>query len=357
MPDDKQAWLLGESRPGTRFAQCCKWRFVKGARALLGEAPGGTSYRCFAESLDVGRRETVQSLILKSMAMLDVVRRIGRAAQVDSPVFIWGEKGVGKKLVAETIHCWSRRRPGPLVTVSTESMTDPQLDEKLFGTSTQSGALTAANGGSLLVDGITGLSRRAQAKLLHAAEDGYFGRRSIGAGQAPNFRLMATSPRKLSESVERGTVREDLYYWLSVVNIHVPPLRERKEDIPLLVQQVLGELCAARAKAVPDVEPELMRYLAERPWPGNAWELRECLEAMLETEETSSLGVRHLFPSRAQIEGGPANQCGPGDTLAEVERTAITRALEAHHGNRTEAAKSLGISVRTVQRKLRQWGI
>ena len=311
------------------------------------------------QSLEAGRKETVHSLICKSMPMLDVVRRIGRAAQVDSPVFIWGEKGAGKKVVAETIHRRSRRGRGPLVTVCSEGMTDPQLDEKLFGTLGQAGALMTVDGGTLLVDGIAGLSRTAQAKLLHAAEDGYFGRRRDRAGQPTDFRLMATSPQELSESVERGIVREDLYYWLSVVSIHVPPLRERKEDIPLLVQQLLSELCAARGKAVPGVEPELMRWLVERSWPGNARELRECLDAMLGAEESGSLGLRHLPPAsgtRGEAIGLPGQQ-GRVETLAEVERTAITWALQVHQGNRTEAAKSLGISVRTLQRKLRQWGV
>jgi DNA-binding NtrC family response regulator len=290
--------------------------------------------------------------------MLDVVRRIGRAAQVDSPVFIWGEKGAGKKLAAAMIHRRSRRGRGPWVTVCTEGMTDPQLEEKLFGTMGQPGALMAANGGTLLIDQITGLSPMVQAKLFYAAEGGYLGRRRDSVGQSTDFRLMATSHQELSESVERGTVREDLYYWLSVVSIHIPPLRERKEDIPLLVQQVLGDLCAARGKAVPGVEPELMRCLAERPWPGNGCELRDCLAAMLGGEEARSLGLRHLFSSSgAQVEGGLADQDGRIDTLADVERTAITWALQVHQGNRTEAAKSLGISVRTVQRKLRQWGI
>lgn len=291
--------------------------------------------------------------------MLDVVWRIRHAAQVDSPVLIWGEKGAGKKLVAEMIHRQSRRGRGPLVTVRTEGMAGPQLDEAIFGTSSQPGALITVKGGTLLIDGILGLSETAQAKLLQAAEGGDLGRRTNGTGQPTDFRLMATSRRELSASVERGTFREDLYYRLSVVTIYVPSFRERKEDIPLLVQQMLGELCAARGRPVPGVEPELMQWLAERPWPGNGCELRDCLAAMLGAEETVVLGLRHLPPAAVDQAGGghPASQFGRIDTLAEVERTAITWALEVHQGNRTEAAKSLGISVRTLQRKLRQWGV
>jgi DNA-binding NtrC family response regulator len=146
---------------------------------------------------------------------------------------------------------------------------------------------------------------------------------------------------------------------LSVVTIWVPPLRARKEDIPSLVQQLLGELCAASGRPVPWIEPELTWCLAERPWPGNGRELRECLQAMLAAEEGGRLGVRHLPPAWiSQVEGGgQASPYGRIDTLAEVERTAITWALQVHQGNRTEAAKSLGISVRTLQRKLRQWGV
>jgi DNA-binding NtrC family response regulator len=299
----------------------------------------------------------VDSLICESTAMLDVRRRIARAAQVDSPVLIWGERGAGKKLVAEMIHRQSRRGQGPFVIVRPEHADSRELDRQLFGEAEQPGELAAAQGGTLLIDGITDVPRTSQARLLDVVEARDAERRD--AEEHPiDFRLMATACNELSASVRQGVVRQDLYYRLTVVTIHVPSLRERREDIPPLVQHMLGELCAVRGKSVPEVTPELMRYFAERSWHGNGGELRACLEAMLEAGDASVWGVNQLPPRSAVQPGRPGQAVLEGriDTLAEVERTAVTWALQAHQGNRTQAAKSLGISVRTLQRKLRQWG-
>ena len=241
----------------------------------------------------------VGSLLGKSAAMLDVVRRIAPAARVDSPVLIWGEKGTGKKLVAEVIHRQSRRGWGPLVTVRAEYASASQLEKELFGAADQLGALAAAQGGTLLIDGITEIPRTAQARLLRAVESKRLAEVRDPAGHPIDFRLMATARRRLSECVQRGTIREDLYYQLAVVTIHVPSLRERKEDIPLLVQQMLGELSAACGRPVPHVEPDLMRYFVQCPWLGNGPELRNCLKTMFEAGESGVLRMNHL-PGSAQ---------------------------------------------------------
>jgi DNA-binding NtrC family response regulator len=170
---------------------------------------------------------------------------------------------------------------------------------------------------------------------------------------------MATTRYAIDESVAMGTVREDLYYRLAVVTIRVPPLHERKADIPSLVQQMLNELCIARDKPVPAVDPELMRHLVERPWNGNGRELRVCLDAVLAEGSPGVLALKH-FPQRHARHDGGSNSARverPLDTLAQLERAAVMQALKVHQGNRTLAAKSLGISVRTLQRKLRQWAM
>jgi two-component system response regulator AtoC len=312
-----------------------------------------------------GEEETVQPLLGKSPAMLKVFDRIRRAAQVDSPVLIWGEEGTGKTLVAETIHRQSRRAGGPFVVVRAERIADASMEEDLFAPSEWPfelapaewpGQVESAQGGTLLIDEITGVPRTCQAKLLAAAE-GRYGPGSEYSGEPPfDFRLMATSRHEPSESVERGTVREDLYYRLAVVTIRVPSLRERTEDIPWLVRHMLAELSAARDKPVPSVEPELMRYLVEQPWPGNLDELRQCLDTLVAAEDAETLGVDHLRASRPDSEGDP-NDSQHIDPLAELERAAVMRALKVCHDNRTQAARALGISVRTLQRKLRQWGV
>ena len=298
-------------------------------------------------------------LIGKSPAMLAVLKRIQRAAEVDSPVLIWGEPGTGKKLVAEMIHRQSRRAEGPFVTVSTRNRRGPSPEDKLFGTAAPPGKLAAADGGTLLIDEIAGLSPTGQAKLL-AADEGRHVEEPWGFGPHPvDFRLMATTREDLTQSVERGAVRADLYYRLTVVTIRVPPLRERREDIPSLVEQMLGELCSDCGKRPPGVDPELVQHLAGRAWSGNGRELRECLQRMVVAEDTETLGMKHLQGPSSQNGSNPRAVASAQeiDTLADLERTAVMRALTAHQGNRTQAARALGISVRTLQRKLKHWDL
>jgi DNA-binding NtrC family response regulator len=195
--------------------------------------------------------------------------------------------------------------------------------------------------------------------LLEAAEGRHVAELEDYAGRPVDFRLMATTRYEIADSVARGTVREDLYYRLAVVTIRVPPLREREDDIPFLVEQMLGGLCAACDKPVPTVDPELMQYLVERPWPGNGRELRDCLDSML-AEGAPDVLKRSHFPPRLTHHAGDSDHAsreGHVDTLADLERTAVIQSLKVHQGNRTQAARSLGISVRTLQRKLRQWAV
>jgi len=302
-------------------------------------------------------KRSVPPLISESLAMLEVARRIRRAARADSPVLIWGEQGTGKKLVAETIHRQSRRSDGPLVIVPREKSGDQSVEDELFGTAEQPSRLISATGGTLLIEEIAGLSPTGQAKLLAATEGRYVADLGDSAGQPIDFRLMATSRNELAESVERGAVREDLYYRLTVVTIRVPPLRERKEDIPRLVQHILGELCAARERPAPAVHPALMHYLVEHPWPGNGRELRALLESIVLAGDPEILEIDHV---RASFCNNGTSSTGFSwaeriDTLDELEHAAVIRALRTHQGNRTRAARSLGISVRTLQRKLKHW--
>lgn len=219
--------------------------------------------------------------------------------------------------------------------------------------------MVAAQGGTLLIEEITGLPRTCQAKILVAAEGRRGGAPAHSDQQRIDLRVMATSRYEPAESVERGLVREDLYYRLAVVTIRVPPLRERREDIPFLVRDTLAELCEGPGKPVPAVEPELMRYLVEQPWPGNLPQLRHCLDAMLRGEHTAVLGMADLWASlsRADEDSPSSVSAGRIDTLADLEGDAVMRALEVCQGNRTKAAEALGTSARTLQRKLRQWGM
>ncbi len=285
-----------------------------------------------------------------------------RASMADCPVVIWGEEGSGKRFVAESIHRRSRRGSGPLVIVRSEAAAastdgERRLNEELFGTAQQPGKLAVAAGGTLLIDEITALSPTAQARLLGAAEGRAVFTPENASKELPDFRLMATTRFKLAESVKRGVLREDLHYRIGVVAIHVPPLRERPDDIPQLIGELVGELCTERGAAVPSVDPELVQFAVDYPWPGNVAQLYDCLEAMLRAGDTLSLGVGHLQAALAECGGGVAGTPATQQVanLARLERAAVLHALEVHEGNRTRAARSLGISVRTLQRKLRRW--
>ncbi len=294
--------------------------------------------------------------------MREVARRIERAGVADCPVVIWGEEGSGKRLVAEMIHRLSRRGRGPLVVVSAEDVPEDDgegrfLEEQLFGTSMHAGRLVEAEGGTLVIDEITELPPTSQARLLGAAEG-----RNVSsprhASEVPlDFRLIATTKFDLAESVRRGTLREDLHYRIGVVAIRVPPLRERRDDIPELIGDLLEELCADGGKPVPSVEPELMQYAADYFWPGNVGQLRDCLETMVCGGDARTLTVAHLRAALAESEGSfpGAPSSRKVATLARLERAAVVHALKVHEGNRTRAARSLGISVRTLQRKLQRW--
>ncbi|MFW6170220.1 MAG: sigma 54-interacting transcriptional regulator [Planctomycetota bacterium] len=299
------------------------------------------------------------SLICKSVGMLEVARRIERATASDCPVLILGEKGTGKKTVAETIHRKSRRAHCPLITVYTLAPGETSRDTSPRGPSSQLGDLAAAAGGTLLIDEIAGLSHTEQAKLLAIAERQHTPGRPHSSEALNDFRLMATTRHELSESIGQGMVREDLFYRLTVISIRLPALRHRKDDIPDLVHDLLAEHCAAFGKPVPSVEPELMQSLVHHPWPGNVRQLRATLDTMVDTENLPVLKLSHLYGLLPEIEddlNGPhaSNRLA---TLSELERAAVMRALKVHQGNRTRAAKSLNISVRTLQRKLKGWGI
>ncbi|MBN2294518.1 MAG: sigma-54-dependent Fis family transcriptional regulator [Pirellulales bacterium] len=220
-------------------------------------------------------------LIFKSMAMMEVARRIERASQTDSPVMVFGEPGTGKKQVAESIHRQNRRGDGPLVIFSTENMAARLLEEKLFGNSEKPSVLETTGSGTLLIDEITRLPRTVQARLLEAADARHRADMKYSGDRAIDFRLMATTRYDLRESVARGVLREDIGYRLAVVSIQVPPLRGRREDIPSLVRHILEELSVAHGRCVPSVSSKLMRLLMRHAWPGNVSQLRIYLDTML----------------------------------------------------------------------------
>ncbi len=322
-----------------------------------------------SKSRPEGRREAgMDRIVGRSPAMLDVFDQTRRAAQTESTVLILGESGTGKELIAEAIHENSPRQSGPFVLVNMAAIPETLVESELFGhmkgaftgaTADRMGRFETANGGTIFIDEIGDFPAPSQAKLLRVLENRTISRVGCNEDKGIDVRVVAATSRKLEQMVANGQFREDLYYRLNVVAIHLPPLRERREDIPILSEFFLRELCQANRVPALNIDPDLMRYLEDFSWPGNVRQLRNCLESMVVMARGPVLRIddlpRGLPESYLQptINGAP----GKDHSLEELQRTAILRTLQEFNGNRTRAAEALGISVRTLQRRLKEWDL
>ena len=310
------------------------------------------------------RRPTFSPLIVASVPMQRVLHQAERAAQGECPVLLLGEKGTGRGLIAELVHRNSERRDRPLLRVHLNGA--PAAKEPPFAAvpasdgesleAPQASDFLAAHCGSLFIDEVSNLTRTAQARLLWVLEKGRIPALGDEPEQEVDVRLIAASSRNLEELVEQGRFRADLNYRLNVVAIHLPPLRERREDIAVLTRYFLDEICSEQGLPPREPEPELMRLLEGYDWPGNVRQLRDCLRSMVCLARTERLTAGDLCPSaRRGSAWAEPSRLRHEKRLAELERMAMVEALEQHGGNRTCAAEALGISVRTLQRKLKKW--
>jgi DNA-binding NtrC family response regulator len=300
--------------------------------------------------------------------MKDVFARIQRTAPVDSTVLILGENGTGKELVAQALHHNILRKKAPFVAVNVAAVPSTLVESELFGhvrgaftgaTDRRIGRFEQADGGTLFIDEIGDFDLTLQPKLLRVLET--FTLTPVGGHEdrKVNVRVIAATSRDLRKMVEEGSFREDLYYRLNVVQIILPTLRQRVDDIPILVDHFLKDIAATRHTATRRVSPEVMRRLQAYRWPGNVRELRHTLESMMVLAEGEVLTENDL---PEQIRAGAQPSGAPRDlpnnmTMDQLEKLAITKALEQCGNNRTHAANRLGISVRTLQRKLRQYDL
>lgn len=307
----------------------------------------------------------LDQIVGQSRQMKEVFARIQRAAPVDSTVLILGESGTGKELVAEALHHNSPRKKGPFVAVNCAAVPATLVESELFGhvrgaftgaTDRRIGRFEQADGGTLFIDEIGDFELGLQAKLLRVLET--FTLTPVGGHEdrKVDVRVVAATSRDIRKMVENGSFREDLFYRLNVVTISLPPLRDRPDDIPILVEHFLREICASKHTEPKKISPEVFRRFQSYRWPGNVRELRNTLESMLVLSEGEMLTEADL-PERiaAQASSIATTEIPSGLTMDDLERLAITKALDQCHGNRTHAADRLGISVRTLQRKLRQY--
>ena len=313
------------------------------------------------------QRFGLDQIVGQSKQMKDVFARIQRAAPVDSTVLILGESGTGKELVAQALHHNSMRKKGPFVAVNCAAVPATLVESELFGhvrgaftgaTDRRIGRFEQADGGTIFVDEIGDFELGLQAKLLRVLETLTVTPVGGHEDRKVNCRVLAATSRDIRKMVENGTFREDLFYRLNVVQIVLPPLRERPDDIPMLVDHFLKDITEQKHTAPKRVSPEVMRRFVNYRWPGNVRELRNTLESMLVLAEGDVLTENDL-PDRivegATEIGGTPKELPTGLRMEELEKLAITKALDQCAGNRTHAAGRLGISVRTLQRKLRQY--
>jgi DNA-binding NtrC family response regulator len=297
-------------------------------------------------------------IIAASLGMRALFRDVSLIASSDCRVLITGESGVGKEVLADVIHTWSARSAGPLVKVNCAAIPETLLESELFGHEKGSftgavaqrvGRFEKANGGTIFLDEIGEMSSILQAKLLRVTQDGRFQRVGSNAEIHTNARILASTNRNLDEAVKSGRFREDLFYRLNVVELSIPPLRERPEDILPLAGQFIGEFTHGRARFSASVTDCLLHY----SWPGNVRELRNAMERASLLCRGEMVLPEHL-PARVLGAAGPSAAPEGRDTgrLEDLERQAILDALRRNKFNRTETAKALGISRRTLVYRL-----
>jgi DNA-binding NtrC family response regulator len=306
----------------------------------------------------------VEKLLGRAPAIQQVREQCEKVAPSDCPVLIIGESGTGKELAAEAIHALSPRSAAPRITVNMTSIPETLIESELLGhakgTTTDLqvkhlGRIQAAHQGTLFIDEVGDLPLAVQTNLLRVMET----QRVIPLGSDEEFpadaRIIAATSKDLLKMVKEGTFREDLYFRLNVVQLQMPPLRERREDIPELAEFYLREY-ARNSQAEPrKLQIELLNFLCSYNWPGNIRQLRNCLESMCTLSDEAELGLSDLPPDLRNVAGVANWQ--PSRHLDALKKQAILQALESHGGNRTRTAEFLGISVRTLQRKIQEWGL
>jgi DNA-binding NtrC family response regulator len=310
-----------------------------------------------------------ETIIGKSKKMLDVLAVVSKVAASNANVCIVGESGTGKELIARAVHYASARRDRPLVTLDCPAVPDGLMESHLFGhvkgaftgaVDHREGVFALAHTGTLFIDELCELGLPLQAKLLRVLQSREFFKVGGTKPIRTDIRLIAATNKDPKRAVERGTFREDLYYRVAVVVIKVPSLRERTEDIPLMVEHFVRKFSTAYNKPIRGVTPAAMEHLLESPWPGNVRQLENVVEQAVVLAEGATLSERDflsepdLFAEESSGEAPPV-QPEPGQPLDEVERRHILGTLQKVHGNRTEAARLLGISLRCLQYKLKAY--
>ena len=326
--------------------------------------------------LEITRRKlrdagTLGSLVGNSRKMQEIFRLIEMVAPSTASVLITGASGTGKELVARTIHELSPRRNKPFVPINCAAIPETLIESEIFGhekgaftgaLERRTGCFELAEGGTLLLDEIGEMPVATQAKLLRVLEDRKLRRLGSRVETTVDVRVLAATNKVPHEAVANGQLRNDLYYRLNVFNIHMPLLREHKEDVPSLVEYLLKDMSAKHQRNAVAVSEAVFHLFQNYSWPGNVRELRNTLERAVIVCEGGVIESKHLPPGfgqptvRTSSEDPDAVHLGVGTTVEEAEKLLILKTLESTSNNKTRAAEILGISLKTLHNKLKEYG-
>jgi DNA-binding NtrC family response regulator len=342
---------------------------MKRLRAIVGKA---LEFQALvAENHELRQRlqkRSEPSLLFGRSEAIHLVRRlIDEVARTDVTVLLEGESGTGKELAARLIHDRSERAHQAFVPVNCAALPESLIEAELFGhvkgaftgaVASRPGRFQLADRGTLFLDEIADLSPKGQADLLRVIEDGAF--RMVGGSDLVrvNVRVVAATNKNLQAGVQAGTFREDLFYRLQVIPIRIPPLRERAEDLPPLIELFFDHFCARHKRGPKHLDPEALQLCQRYPWPGNVRQLRNIMERLVVTCPRGTVTANDLPPELREYDRTATTfTLRPGMTLAEAEKLLIRQTLTHVTQNREEAARILGISRRTLQYKLREYGL
>jgi DNA-binding NtrC family response regulator len=327
-------------------------------------------------ALEVTRRKlrdagSLGTLVGSSKKMQELFRLVEMVAPSTASVLITGASGTGKELVARTIHELSPRRNKPFVPINCAAIPETLIESEIFGhekgaftgaLERRTGCFELAEGGTLLLDEIGEMPIATQAKLLRVLEDHKLRRLGSKVETTVDVRVLAATNKVPEDAVAKGELRNDLYYRLNVFNIHMPPLREHKEDIPELVQHLLVDMSAKHGRKVATVSEAVFNMFRNYSWPGNVRELRNTLERAVIVCDGAVIETKHLPPGFGQVPARTSNddpdaiRMGVGTTVGEAEKLLILKTLESTNNNKTRAAEVLGISLKTLHNKLKEYG-
>jgi DNA-binding NtrC family response regulator len=324
-------------------------------------------HQALKEEVDkLERKRHFSQIIGKSAQMQRIFELINQVAVTKASVLITGESGVGKELVADAIHNLSDRRDGPFIKTHCAALTETLLESELFGhekgsftgaIGTKKGRFELADGGTIFLDEIGEINPTVQVKLLRVLQERSFERVGSEKSLEVNVRVVSATNRDLKKEIAAGRFREDLYYRLNIVNIHIPPLRERKEDIPLLTATFLSEIAEENHKVVEGIDAKARLALHNYSWPGNVRELRNCIESAVVLCKGNIITLDDLPPVVRTAEDGQYIKLDIGVTMEQAEREIIRQTLIHLRGNKSRTAEVLGIGRKTLHRKLHDYNL